>query len=47
MIIAARSMISKISPIAEMGKINAFISVIDSTTPLWGNPVYQAIYRGK
>ncbi|XP_021945632.1 uncharacterized protein LOC110843883 isoform X2 [Folsomia candida] len=46
MIIASRAMISKISPIAEMGKINSFIAVIDSTTPLWGNPLYQAVYRG-
>ncbi|CAL8100593.1 unnamed protein product [Orchesella dallaii] len=46
MIIAARTMISKIIPIPEMGKVNSFVAVIDSTTPLWGNPMYNAIYRG-
>jgi len=46
MIIAARTMISKISPTEEMGKINAFIAVIDSTTPIWGNPLYNAVFRG-
>lgn len=45
MIIAARTMLSKITPITEMGKINSFIAVIDSTTPLWGNPIYSAIYN--
>ncbi|ODN00650.1 Proton-coupled folate transporter [Orchesella cincta] len=46
MIIAARTMISKVIPIPEMGKVNSFVAVIDSTTPLWGNPMYNAIYRG-
>jgi hypothetical protein len=45
MIIAARTMLSKISPLKEIGKINSFIAVIDSTTPLWGNPMYSAVYR--
>lgn len=46
MIIAARTMISKVVPIHEMGKVNAIVAVIDSTTPMWGNPMYNAIYRG-
>jgi len=29
-----------------MGKINALVAVIDSTTALWGNPMYNAVYRG-
>ncbi len=45
MIIAVRSMISKIIPRNETGKVNSFIATIDSITPLIASPVYNKLYQ--
>jgi len=44
MIIASRSMISKLIPRSEIGKVNSFIGTIDSCTPFFANPMYSAVY---
>lgn len=42
--IVPRSIISKIIPSNETGKINAFIASLESITPLLSGPIYTVLY---